>query len=111
MLTFSVSSVAQAAAVASLAAEEELLSRVDGIVEERGRVRDALIADGWTVPPTEANFVWLRLGEAAMAFAKACEEAGITIRPYADDGVRVSIGTQEANDAFLAAAHEFPHRA
>jgi histidinol-phosphate aminotransferase len=111
MLTFSVSSVAQAAAVASLAAEEELLSRVDAIVEERSRVRDALTADGWTVPPTEANFVWLRLGERTKAFAEACEAAGITIRPYGDEGVRVSIGTPEANDAFLAAAHEFPHRA
>jgi histidinol-phosphate aminotransferase len=111
MLTFSVSSVAQAAAIASLAAEEELLSRVDAIVEERGRVRDALTADGWTVPPTEANFVWLRLGERTKAFAEACEAAGITIRPYGDEGVRVSIGPPEANDAFLAAAHEFPHRA
>jgi histidinol-phosphate aminotransferase len=110
MLTFGVSSVAQAAAVASLAAEEELLGRVDAVVEERGRVRDALIADGWTVPPTEANFVWLRLGERTKAFTAACEEAGITIRPFSGEGVRVSIGAPEANDAFLAAAHEFPHR-
>jgi len=111
MLTFGVSSVAQAAAAASLAAEEELLSRVDGIVEERGRVRDTLTADGWTVPPTEANFVWLRLGQRTKAFTEACEAEGISIRPYGDEGVRVSIGTPEANDAFLAAAHEFPHRA
>jgi histidinol-phosphate aminotransferase len=110
MLTFSVSSVAQAAAIASLAAEEELLSRVDAVVAERGRVWDALIADGWTVPPTEANFVWLRLGTRTKAFTTACEDAGITIRPYGDEGVRVSIGTPEANDAFLAVAHEFPHR-
>ena len=110
MLTFSVSSVAQAAAVASLAAEDELLSRVDATVAERGRVWEALTADGWTVPPTEANFVWLRLSEQTKAFTEACEEAGITIRPYGDEGVRVSIGTPEANDAFLAVAHEFPHR-
>ncbi len=111
MLTFSVSSVAQAAAVASLGAEDELFRRVDFIVQERGRVRDALIADGWNVPPTEANFVWLRLGEHTTEFAKACEAAGISIRPYGDEGARVSIGAPEANDAFLVVAREFPHRA
>jgi histidinol-phosphate aminotransferase len=110
MLPFTVSLVAQAAAVASLAAEDELLERVEATVKERSRVREALLADGWTVPPTEANFVWLRLGEDTTAFADACEAAGIAIRPFADEGARISIGTPEANDAFLATAHEFPRR-
>ena len=47
------------------------------MVKERDRVRDELLAQGWTVPPTEANFVWLRLGEATMDFAAACDAAGI----------------------------------
>lgn len=110
MLTFSVNSVAQAAAIASLAAEAELLERVDAVVKERDRVREALLADGWTVPPTEANFVWLRLGEHTAAFADACDRAGISVRPYAGEGARVSIGSQEANDAFLTTARAFPHR-
>ena len=38
-LPFGVSSLAQAAAVASLAAEAELFERVDAIVAERDRVR------------------------------------------------------------------------
>ena len=109
MLTFSVNSVAQAAAVASLAAEAELLERVESVVKERDRVRSALLADGWTVPVTEANFVWLRLGEHTTAFAEACELAGIAVRPFAGEGARVSIGTPEANEAFLATAHAFPH--
>jgi histidinol-phosphate aminotransferase len=111
MLTFSVNSVAQAAAVASLAAESELLDRVDAVVKERDRVREALLADGWSVPPTEANFVWLRLGEHTTAFAEACDRAGIAVRPFAGEGARVSIGAPEANDAFLATAHAFPHHA
>ena len=111
MLPFTVNSVAQAAAVASLAAEAELLERVETVVKERGRVRSALLADGWTVPVTEANFVWLRLGERTTAFAGACERAGIAVRPFAGEGARVSIGSQEANGAFLATAHAFPrHR-
>jgi histidinol-phosphate aminotransferase len=110
MLPFSVNSLAQAAAVASLAAEDELFERVELTVKERTRVREALIADGWTVPPTEANFVWVRLGEHTMDFAAACFDAGIAVRPFAGEGARVSIGDAEANDAFLAIARAFPHR-
>ena len=63
MLAFTVNAIAQAAAIASLAAEAELLDRVDAVVKERDRVRDELLGQGWTVPPTEANFVWLQLGD------------------------------------------------
>lgn len=104
MLTFAVNAVAQAAAVASLAAEGELLDRVELVVAERQRVRSELLAMGWTVPPTEANFVWLRLGDDSVRFAEACDAAGISIRPFAGEGARVSIGEKEANDAFLEVA-------
>jgi histidinol-phosphate aminotransferase len=110
MLPFTVNSIAQAAAIASLAAEDELLERVELVVKERARVREALIADNWAVPETEANFVWLRLGAHTTAFAAACADAGIAIRPFASEGVRVSIGSTAANDAFLAAAASFPYR-
>jgi histidinol-phosphate aminotransferase len=110
MLPFTVNSIAQAAAVASLAAEDELLERVELTVKERTRVREALVADGWAVPPTEANFVWLRLGEHTAGFAAACAAEGIAVRPFASEGARVSIGDAEANDAFLAAARAYPHR-
>ena len=78
---------------------------METVVKERDRVRSALLADGWAVPVTEANFVWLRLGEHTTAFAEACARAGIAIRSFAGEGARVSIGTSEANDAFLATAH------
>jgi histidinol-phosphate aminotransferase len=107
MLPFTVNSVAQAAAVASLRAEDELLERVEAVVKERDRVAAALRADGWAVPESEANFVWLRLGADTMAFAQAGDTAGIAVRPFAGEGVRVSIGTPAANDAFLALAGAF----
>ena len=110
MLPFTVNSIAQAAAVASLAAEAELLERVEATVKERTRVREALIADGWTVPPTEANFVWLRLGEATADFAASCARAGVSVRPFDGEGARVSIAEPEANDTFLAAARAYPGR-
>jgi len=110
MLPFTVSCVAQAAAIASLAAEPELLDRVDAVTGERSRVRDALLGDGWAVPPTEANFVWLRLGEDTQDFAAACARAGVSVRAFGDEGARISVGTDEANDAFLEVARAYPRR-
>jgi histidinol-phosphate aminotransferase len=110
MLAFSVNALAQAAAIASLEAESELLDRVSTVVKERGRVRDELLAQGWTVPPTEANFVWLPLGADTLDFAAACEAAGIAVRPFAGDGARISIGDHEANEALLAVAAAYPRR-
>ena len=59
------------------------------------------------LPPTQANFVWLPLRERATDFAAACEAAGVIVRAFAGDGVRVTIGTPEENDAFLTAAEKY----
>lgn len=101
---FGVSGLAQVAAVASLAAEAELAERVDHLVAERERVGAELRMQGWTPPDSEANFVWLETGAATAAFAAACDEAGVVVRPFLGDGVRVTIGKPEANDRFLAVA-------
>jgi histidinol-phosphate aminotransferase len=102
---FTVTDLAQTAAVASLESADELMERVESIVAERTRVRRALIAQGWNVPDSQANFVWLPLGDDATAFADAC--APLSVRPFAGDGVRVSIGDPAANDRFLEAAARF----
>jgi histidinol-phosphate aminotransferase len=103
-LPFGVSHVAEHAAVASLQQEPALLERVGALVEERARVWHALREQGWDVPTTEANFVWLHLGDATVEFAGDCEAAGVSVRPFAGDGVRVTIGETEANDVFLKVA-------
>lgn len=104
---FGVSQLAQDAAVASLRAEDELMGRVGSLVCERERVYEGLVQQGWTVPETQANFVWLRLGERTVDFAAACEAAGVVVRPFAGEGVRVTIGESEANDLFLKVAEGF----
>ncbi|MEU3144375.1 histidinol-phosphate transaminase [Streptomyces sp. NPDC006999] len=104
---FGVSQVAQDAAIASLRAEDELIGRVGSLVCERNRVVEALRAQGWQVPETQANFVWLRLGERTMAFAQACEQAGVVVRPFPGEGVRVTVGEAEANDIFLKVTEAF----
>ena len=106
-LPFGVSSIAQAAAVASLDAEAALLERVDALVAERDRVTTALTEQGWQLPDAQGNFVWFPLGGRTADFAAAAEEAGIVVRPFAGDGVRVSIGETEANDRLLRVADAF----
>lgn len=101
---FGVSQIAQDAAIASLRAEAQLLERVDALVAERTRVVDALRAQGWEVPETQANFVWLRLDDRTTDFAAACGEAGVVVRPFEGEGCRITIGEKEANDLFLEVA-------
>lgn len=103
-LPFGVSSVAQAAAVAALAVEDALLERVEAIVAERDRVVAGLRELGWDVPDAQGNFVWLPLGDRSGDFAATAEEAGIMVRPFPGEGVRVSVGEPAANDVFLSVA-------
>lgn len=106
---FGVNLLAQAAAVASLEAKDELDVRVKEIVAERARVLAALAEAGWQMTPSKANFVWFPLGERTADFVAACTEAGLSVRPYGTDGVRVSIGEPEANDRLIEVAREFLH--
>lgn len=101
---FGVSGIAQRAAVESLAREAELLERVDALVAERTRVRNELVAQGWEIPHTEANFVWLALGDQTTDFAQYCEAAGLVVRPFAGEGCRVSVAEPEANDRLIRLA-------
>jgi histidinol-phosphate aminotransferase len=100
---FSTSMIAQAAALAALSAVEEMKRRAVLVVAERERVYQAVREHVPGVPASQANFVWLPLGDDAAAFAAACEAERVIVRPFQGDGVRVTIGTPEENDAFLAA--------
>jgi histidinol-phosphate aminotransferase len=106
---FGVSHLAQLAGVASLRAEDELLERVDGIVRERTRLLAGLREHGWDVPDSQANFVWLALGEGTARFADAATSAGVLVRPFAGDGVRISVGEPEATDVVLRVARDLRH--
>ncbi|MEV4704777.1 histidinol-phosphate transaminase [Actinoplanes sp. NPDC049316] len=101
---FSTSLVAQAAALAALDAEDEVRRRCAIVISERERVTEALRKLLPDVPSSQSNFVWLPLGDQAAAFGAACEKRGVIVRPFQGDGVRVTIGTPDENDAFLAAA-------
>jgi histidinol-phosphate aminotransferase len=109
-LPFGVSSVAQAAAVAALDHETEMIQRVAMIREERTRIDAGLRAIGFSPAESEANFLWLRLGEKTMSFAEACEVAGLAVRPFPGEGVRITIGEPAANSRLLEIAQEWVRR-
>lgn len=106
-LPFGVSHVAQAAAIASLEAGDALMERVDELVARRVDVVARLRDVGWELPDAQGNFVWFPLGERTPDFAAACGEAGVSVRPYATDGVRVTIGEAEALDRIVEVAARF----
>lgn len=106
-LPFGVSNIAQAAAIASLADDAELLERVDTLVAERARITVALRANGWQVADSQANFVWLATGDRTGEFARACDAAGLTVRAFPGEGVRVTIAETAANDRFVEVAAAF----
>ncbi|MFG2736453.1 histidinol-phosphate transaminase [Streptomyces carpaticus] len=103
-LPYSLSTVAQAAALAALRNQRKLFARAHDTVAERTRVRRDLMALGWVVPPSEANFLWLRMGAGSTDFYEWCAAQGVVVRVFPGEGLRVSIGSRPDNDAFLAAA-------
>ena len=98
---FGVSSIAQAAAIASLRAEDALLERVATLVAERDRMLVGIRSAGWTVPEAQGNFVWFDLGEATASFAAAAGEVGLSVRPFAGEGVRVTVAEPAATERLV----------
>jgi histidinol-phosphate aminotransferase len=63
-----------------------------------------LRGQGYEVPVSQANFVWLPIGDDATAFAEHCAADDVLVRPFAGEGVRVTTGLPAENDRFLALA-------
>lgn len=100
-IPFGVSALAQVAALVSLDQQDELRIRVTQVRTERDRVVHLARRLGYDVPATGANFYWVPLGHAAESFAHTCRESGVTVRPFANEGVRVTVGEPDANDIVL----------
>ena len=107
VIPFAVNAAAQRAAMAALAAEGEMRRRVALVTSERKRTVMAARELVPEVPDSQANFFWLPLGDKAVDFASHCERRGLLVRPFAGDGVRVTIGLPEDNDALLEALRAF----
>jgi histidinol-phosphate aminotransferase len=103
LLPFANNALAQAAALAAIGASDEIRPRIRFLIDERRRVVRTLQAAGWKLPDAQANFVYLSLGDRTDAIYLALERSGVVTRPFPGQGIRVTIGTPEENDRFLAA--------
>ena len=103
---FGVSNIAQVAAVASLEHESELFERVDEVIAERLWFESELAKLGFKLPVSQANFVWLPLGDLTDEFAKRSEGIAVSIRPFPGEGVRISIGERPALERVILLARE-----
>ncbi|MBV0893706.1 histidinol-phosphate transaminase [Microbacterium sp. NC79] len=100
-IPLSVTAQAETAALVSLDNEAQLMQRVAVLVERRTQLIAGLRAAGLMVPDSEANFVWLAFGDDTMAAAAAFEAGGVIVRPFAGEGVRISIGEAESIDVVV----------
>jgi histidinol-phosphate aminotransferase len=107
-LPFGVSIAAQAAVIASLEAEPQLLDRVADLVKAREALAIGLRDLGFDVPDAQGNFVWLPGGPRTEPYAAAFARAGLMVRPYASggdwDGLRITVGEAAANARVLEVA-------
>lgn len=103
-IPLSVTALAEEAALASLDAEDALLERVRTIAERRDRLAAALRDQGWRIPAAQGNFVWLPAGAESLAVAGAFDAAGLIVRPFAGDGLRISVGEEDSVEKVLGIA-------
>jgi histidinol-phosphate aminotransferase len=109
-LSFAVNRVAEAAAIASLQAADELRERVDGDVAERDRLGAALRGLGLPVPESQGNFLWVGPGPHLDPLLAECRQRGVAVRAFDGEGARITVGLPRATEAVLAAAAAVPLR-
>lgn len=104
VLPFSVTSLAQRAALASLAAEAELAARVRAITERRQQAVDSLSAQGWQIPASQANFIWLPTADKTREATAILDHHGLVGRAFPGEGIRITIGEEESMGPLVEAA-------
>jgi histidinol-phosphate aminotransferase len=96
-----------AAATAAIDDQAWLAENRAKILKTRGRLTTELEKLGFTVIPSQANFVWCtHPARPAKPLYEALKQSGILVRymnyPSWSDGLRISVGSDEQIDALLA---------
>jgi histidinol-phosphate aminotransferase len=104
---FNTSGVAQAAARAALDDKEHVKRCIETNATERRRLSERLASLGFKPVESETNFVFMEVGPEAKAMSDELLHLGVIVRPLGwmgfPEAIRVSVGTVEENDKFLAA--------
>ena len=62
---------------------------------------------GIELPASQANFIWLPLGDKTDDFVAKCAEVAVAVRPFSGEGVRISIGEKPALERILNVLSRF----
>jgi histidinol-phosphate aminotransferase len=104
---FSVSSIAEAAALAALRDDEHIRKSLDNNAAGAAFLTKKLSEMGLRVIPTFANFLYVETSEDSVELAKRIQEEGVIVRPLtvwgAPKAIRVTVGTPEQNQKFIGA--------
>jgi len=105
---FMVSSLGEAAALAALADGDHIRRALEINATGARLLTEAIAEMGISVTPTWANFLFCRVGEDAHSLCQKLQEHGVIVRHMsggwgAPDAFRVTIGTPEQNEQFIAA--------
>jgi histidinol-phosphate aminotransferase len=104
---FSVSVIAEAAALAAMSDEVHIRRTVENNAAGAAWLTERLADLGIKPVPTSANFVYFELDEDADSFARRMQSEGVIVRSLVPwgipNGIRVSIGTPEQNEMFVQA--------
>jgi histidinol-phosphate aminotransferase len=110
--SYNVSRLAQVAACAALEDQECFRTTRDRIIATRERFSETLAARGFTVLPSQANFVFAvpPRGLAAGRMYEGLLSRGFLVRHWrtgiVSDGLRISIGTDAEMGALTSAVEE-----
>ena len=106
-LPYHLSAVSQAAAVAALRNADELLAQVDALRATRDETAAWLVAEGFEVAASDANFILFGTFDDRHATWQGLLDRGVLIREVGPVGwLRVSIGTPDEMEAFKQALRE-----
>lgn len=102
-IPFGVNALAQVAGLASIGeeAQQQLQQRVAETVAQRERVTESLPAE--LRVPSQANFVWLPVGDKAEALEAAMKEEGILTRCFDGEGVRITVTDETETEELIPA--------
>jgi histidinol-phosphate aminotransferase len=102
---FNVNGLALAAAEAALGDIPHVKKVAELNSKMRTRLREGLSALGLTVPPTQTNFVYFQIPDAAGLYHNLLLD-GIIVRPMGPEALRITTGTAEETENFLKAFGE-----
>jgi len=107
--SYNVDALAQAGAAAALDHLDAFRPSIQAVLRERGRLTAALRERGFGVAESQANFVFARVPDGdGGPWYEALKARGILVRHFPEpeelaEGLRISVGAAEDNDALLAA--------